>query len=561
MDLKGLPLWPFIFLLLVYVAGMFIDIMDVDASQYASMSREMLETGEYLKLYNRYQDYLDKPPLLFWVSSLSFKLLGISNFSYKLPTVLFTIIGLWSTFKLGSLLYNPRTGYYAALVLGTCQAWFLINHDIRTDTILAASTIYGLYHLILFDKTEKLQFLVLGAIGVAGAVLTKGPIGLMVPALAMGTDFIARRAWGSIFRWQWLLMLAIVGLLISPFLYGLYEQFDRSPGKVINGMVIDSGIKFYLWTQSFGRLTGENAWRDNSTVFFFTHTFLWSFLPWSVFYLLGLWDQIKTIIKGKSDSILPELFTLGGFILPFIAFSLSNYKLPHYIYVIFPLAAITTGRYLSILSDADTYNNKVIKTMTIVQGVHVFAFALIVGLLSIISFPGMSWWKWALFIVLWSGALYHLFKDKSFIGRCIQASVLAILAVNWVLNTHVYPALLQYQSYKVAALKVREMNVAPQYFMTLAESLHSMDFYSRRIVTDLSSVDMLRETMMKQDSLYLYTNSDRLSEVKSLNKWKVTVIQEMDHFHVTQLTLKFLNPSRRPEEVKKRYLVKIEKQI
>ena len=47
---------------------MFVDIMEVDAGQYASMSLEMLKSGDYLHLVDRGQDYLDKPPLIFWMS-------------------------------------------------------------------------------------------------------------------------------------------------------------------------------------------------------------------------------------------------------------------------------------------------------------------------------------------------------------------------------------------------------------------------------------------------------------------------------------------------------------
>ena len=54
--------------------------MDVDASQYASMAREMFESGNFLEIKDKHENYLDKPPLIFWLSCLSFKIFGISNF-------------------------------------------------------------------------------------------------------------------------------------------------------------------------------------------------------------------------------------------------------------------------------------------------------------------------------------------------------------------------------------------------------------------------------------------------------------------------------------------------
>jgi hypothetical protein len=108
---------------------MFNDVMEVDASQYAAMSREMLESGNYLQLFDRGQNYLDKPPLLFWVSAMSFKLFGISNFSYKLPSVLFSLLGsrilrCTNSFFLPGLVYDePRHshGYHSGSMYHFCH--------------------------------------------------------------------------------------------------------------------------------------------------------------------------------------------------------------------------------------------------------------------------------------------------------------------------------------------------------------------------------------------------------------------------------------------------------
>ena len=63
----------------MYIRGLSIDVMDVDASQYASIAMEMLQGGSWLEVQHRHADYLDKPPLLFWASALSYALFGISK--------------------------------------------------------------------------------------------------------------------------------------------------------------------------------------------------------------------------------------------------------------------------------------------------------------------------------------------------------------------------------------------------------------------------------------------------------------------------------------------------
>ena len=127
---------PYGLIILVYAFGANLDIMEVDAAQYASISLEMLKSGEYLQVFDRFEDYLDKPPLLFWLSALSMKLLGVGSWQYKLPSILFSLFGMFSTYKLGKRLYSEEIGRHASWILGGSFAMIMINNDIKTDTIL-----------------------------------------------------------------------------------------------------------------------------------------------------------------------------------------------------------------------------------------------------------------------------------------------------------------------------------------------------------------------------------------------------------------------------------------
>ena len=105
-----MPRNTFIFSLLaaciVCVIGMLgIPLIDIDAAQYASMSREMAGSGNYLQLYDLGKDYLDKPPLLFWLSSISIQIFGVHDWAYRLPSILCLGLALWSTYKFTFLYY------------------------------------------------------------------------------------------------------------------------------------------------------------------------------------------------------------------------------------------------------------------------------------------------------------------------------------------------------------------------------------------------------------------------------------------------------------------------
>ena len=537
----------------VYSISGFIDVMDVDAAQYASIALEMLERGDYLHVTNRYQDYLDKPPLLFWLSALSFKTFGISNFAYKLPSLLFALLGIFSTYKLGKLLYSEKTGMLAALMFASCQALFLITNDVRTDTILTGAIIFSIWNIAAFNQSGKLISLVAGFTGIALAMLAKGPIGLMVPALAFGSHFILKREWKNIFRWQWLLGLLVVTILLSPMLLGLYQQFDAHPEKGI------SGVQFFLWDQSFGRLTGDNPFINSQQTkqpfspLFFTHTFLWSFLPWSIFFVFGYWEKVKRIIFSKFKLIEnEEAITTGGFTLVFIAMTLSDYKLPHYIFIVYPLAAIITADY--VLRIFESQEKKLLQIIfSVVQILQIVLMWLLVLILCVYSFPMQHVLLWLSLILFIGSTCYLFFKKSELLQRIITGSLITIIGVNFLLSKHFYPTLLSYQCNVVAGRFISENNIPNEQFVCYKAGGHSLDFYSRRIVPWIQSPLVISDKL-KEGEVWVFTSEEGKHNIENENLFADSVITYSD-YKVTSLTLPFLIPSAREKVVRKKYLL------
>lgn len=156
---KNILLIVFLSATIVYIAGLFVDVINVDAAQYASISKEMSETGSYLVVKHCGKDYLDKPPLLFWLSALSFKMFGVYNWSYKMPSYLFSLLAVLATYCLASSLYDKRVAVLSAIILYTTQAFFVFNNDVRTDTILASCVITSIWLLYQFSINGKFYFL------------------------------------------------------------------------------------------------------------------------------------------------------------------------------------------------------------------------------------------------------------------------------------------------------------------------------------------------------------------------------------------------------------------
>ncbi|HEX8061209.1 MAG TPA: glycosyltransferase family 39 protein [Cyclobacteriaceae bacterium] len=534
-------------ILVIYIIGMFIDVMEVDAAQYATMSLEMTQTGNYLQLHSRGEDYIDKPPMIFWTSALSFNLFGPGNFSYKLPSILFTILGLFSTYRLGRMYYGRWTGYFAALILASCHAWFQFNNDVRTDAILAACTIFAVWQLAEYATSKKLLALILAGIGIAGAMLAKGPVGAMVPALAIGTDLLLKRDWRTLFRWQWLLLIPVVLICLSPMLYGLYEQYDASGGRQTYNGFITSGIRFYFWTQSFGRLTGESSWSNDTTPFYFVHTFLWAFLPWSLLFLIALGKKLKKIIfNGLIIKRRNEALTIGGTIFPFIAFSMSHYKLPHYIFVLFPLCAILTGGFVRKLVkkyDGDLRSIKIIQHIvsTLLLGLGVYLLTLFpINNIFVIIIATLG-----VFMTVY----YMVYRGTQF-KKVLFPSFFAIITLNFIFNVYFYPNLLQYESGNVAAKIANRKKLD---LVGLNQVPYGMDFYYKQPVPFYSNVD---EMSLRGKNVLVYTD---VAGATQLRNSPVEIVDDtvLQHFHVSSLTGRFLDPGTRKNAVGEMHLLNV----
>jgi len=525
---------------LVYVLGLFVEVMDVDAAQYASISREMLNNQHYLQVLYNGQNYLDKPPMLFWLSALSFKIFGINTFAYKFPSFLFTLLGIYSTSRLATRLYDKWTGLIAALILYTCQGFFLFNNDVRTDTILTGASVFGAWQLLLFYEQKRISNLILGFTGIAFAMMAKGPIGIVVPASAIASHIAYRRDWNKIFQWQWIAGILWMMLLLLPMLYGLYEQYGWH------------GPKFFFWTQSFGRITGENVWKNNAGYFFFVHSFLWAFLPWSLLAIAAVFSKVMQLFRSHFKRILPdEMFSLGGFILPFIALSFSQYKLPHYIFVLFPYAAILCSSF--IYEPRSTQKN--IRFMFVIHYFLLIILWTAAIILCSYIFPMFNIIHWIIFIMIFLSAVFVFQRKKDSWNKFIFVSALSAIGINFILNVHAYPQLLKYQAGSELAKIAISQRVPKDKVFFFKDGINSFEFYFQSVVLSITE-DGLRSKIDKKEDCWVIGGEDLMQVLKQNDLTPVRIFETND-YAITRLNIHFLKPSERNDQLKKKYLVEL----
>ena len=527
-------------ILLIHVNNLFLDIMRIDAAQYASISLEMLQNHSYLQVYDLQSDYLDKPPFLFWISSWSMNALGICNFAYKIGAFLFLLLSLVAIFKFTTLYYNQKIAKNAVIVFATCQAFFLMSNDVRTDGILTSCVIIAIWLISEYWHKNKISYLFFAAVFTAFAMMAKGPIGIIAVLMPIGIHLLYQKQWNKIFNFSWLFFIFVVAVLLIPMSYGLYTQFDLHPEKMINGKLEQSGLYFYYWLQSFGRITGENVWDNGLPWHFFIGSISWDFFPWILILYAGLFYQFKKL-TNKNTTKAPEMITLSGFILLFALLSLSKYKLPHYIFVTLPFASIICAIYMDKLTQ---------KQQLIWERIY-FAFgvlvAIVITIYPLFFFTEVNYLIYFLLLL----QLFLLMKIKKLPINGIFRLIGYVLVLNVFLSYVFYPKLLTYQADAIAGKWFYE-NKRTEKVYFINEKSHLFNFYTKDSKHQSISINDL-DTI--KSSYWLYTNQDNLLAIQK-NK---TILEKKAFvdYPITRLKLKFLLESKRQENLKYYYLLKI----
>ncbi len=546
-------------IIVVYIIGVFSPLMEDDSAQFAVMAMRMYQENDFINLIRGTGEYLDKPHLHFWLAALSYKIFGLHDWAYRIPSIIASLFAAYATFKLSKLLYNKSIGKIAALIFLTAQTIVLSNIDVRTDAVLTSFVILAIWQLVAYIENRKLLHMIFGVLGTALAFSTKGQIAIVVIGLCVLAHLLYTRKWSVLWSWKVLIGLVFFTLFISPMLYAYYLQFDLHPEKIIRGRSNRSGIFFILWEQSIERLVGDGMGerKSNSDYFFFFHTLLWEFLPWTLIMLGALYNKIKELVRIKFVyKPRVEFTTIGGILFIFPLISFAQYKLPHYLNVLIPLFSIFTAGFLYNLykDEKKKVLNIILKAQNIIIALLVVVSFLL--LFTVFDFPSWGILGFVLFVV--GSIMYFMIKKSTQLIKIITVTVLGAVLANTVMNGYFYPNLLRdYQSGYQFALKIQELNIDKNDVYRVNEKYSwALDFYNQRPTPLVTNSEIIEKN--KQQDVWLYIDDLELKQLDSIGIHFDKKI-EATQFRVTRLSLKFLNANTRHKVLKTKYLAHVAK--
>jgi len=527
--------------------GLFTGVMMIDGALYALIAKNMVLNANYEFLTLHGFDWLDKPHFPFWCMALCYKLFGITDFAYKLPAFLFWLIGALYTYLLARRLHSRNVAQIAVLVYLSALHVLLCNSAVNAEPYLTGMIVAAIYHFYRAYRGDTFGQLLLGALWAALAVMTKGIFVLIIIGSGFIILWLVRKEWRQFLNYRWYVAVALLLVFILPELYSLYKQFDVRPEAEVFGRTNVSGVRFFFWDSQFGRFFNSGPITGHGDPFFYLHTMLWAFLPWSLLLPVTVYFSFR---KRKPAIGHPLLW--GSIGITLLLFSASQFQLPHYLNALFPLMSIWVAQLLAGMGR--------LHVNAIVHRVQWYSGMLVVFLLCtlVFLFHGDGWWVFCIVIALAGGtALVYTRQISSKHTFFVSYTVGLLIGIFY--GGYLYPGLLTYQSGDrmarfINAHVMEENHPDTIYVLDYETENFTLGF---RCEVPLQVIRSSEQWETLNDGSLLAVCAERLDEIP--DRYEVKSIASVAGYRVSRLTPKFFYYRTRDAQLSEFHLVRLKK--
>ena len=309
-------------------------LINPDEGRYAEIPREMLASGDWLTPRLNDIKYFEKPPLQYWATATAYTAFGEHHWTARLWPALTGFLGVLVTAFATAKLFGTRAGLVAGTVLAGSVLWNVIGHVNTLDMGVSFFLAAAVFALCLAQRDdaqppERLRWQDAAWGLLALAILSKGLIGLALPAATVVLYALWQRDWGLILRIRPLRGLLILLVITAPWFIAV-------------SLANPEFARFFFLHEHFERFL-TRAHGRYQPIWYFIPILLLGMLPW-----LGSLAQGIAAGFGRDAGrrFQPRRFLLVWAALVFVFFSVSSSKLASYILPIFPALAALIGLHL-----------------------------------------------------------------------------------------------------------------------------------------------------------------------------------------------------------------------
>jgi 4-amino-4-deoxy-L-arabinose transferase-like glycosyltransferase len=356
--------------------------------RYAEVAREMLLTGDWITPRLNFAVFLNKPPLPYWLTALTFFFTGQTEYA-RVWTALVGLLLLFVTVELGRMLADRRVGVLASIVLLTSGGFFLESRLLRPDLLmtLCLSVMllgFGKANNALLTCSEKVgtgmhvdssqsvsdgstatRWLMLSAASLGVSILVKGLVDVVLAGGVIGGMLVCSRQGALLRQVRWLPVCVVLVTIILPWhvLVGVKNEgfwWDY---------IVNQHVLFF-----FDKKFPRDSLPDSLVVFW--SAFLGRTLPWGVFLPPALYWAIKKVQTDRTSTLALLPLWLGVVL---GLFSLAPSRLEHYSIPALPAAALLIGCWWSDLLGRDVFRSP--------AAVGALSFLGFIGLIGFVAIP------------------------------------------------------------------------------------------------------------------------------------------------------------------------------
>lgn len=508
---------------------------------YAQTAKEMIQQNTWLTPYLFGQPQFEKPIFSYWLFKLSFVIFGVNASAARFFPAIFAVAGVVTLYFLGLLGFKDRMkAFLSSIILMSCGMYIGLAKSVFTDmffsVLLMMSFLFFFFAYV--NQKKKLIGLLLSAICMGFAVLTKGPLGLLIPFLAVVAFLSIKKDLKFIFCKEIIWSFFVLFLTIVPWYILMIQKYGNT---FINEFILNDNLRRAVEAQH----AGHDTW------YYYPSLIVSGMLPWSLF-VLGALIFLYKGLKQKENSFYIFLVCWIGSV--FLIFQAAHSKVANYIFPIFAPIALLTGGFIRDILSNNRYKSILYAVLSVIS---FFVLAIPIALFfsskkyaNYIDNRAGVYFLIAGFLLLTAAILLCIYRKKLSAAIYLVGAIVPIFLCSLPLTHNNFEPYISSKDASEYLLKNSEINntiICSKTFVRGVKYYTDRDvavldmsgkqFFSKHPLTFLSSDQALREFLLKQATTYCVVGKSSVREIRRIagDDFEVTLLKVIGNEYIIKV--------------------------
>ncbi len=494
---------------------------------FADCVREMFQADNLVTPLYHGTPFFDKPILSYWFIALAYKIFGLSHFSARIPSVIAAVVTVALTGFSCKHIFGARSGIMAAAVLASSLMYLSFANLCMSDMSLVMfdCTSLILLYAALQNEKHRSSLFYLGSLSMGLAFLTKGPVGIVLPAASFALYLCLTKNWKKISFIRHVIPCSLILLGAGvPWFMAAYRQ---------NG---GAALSYFFIHENLERFAGA-TYDTHRPIWFMIVSLFGGMLPWSILIPFAALKSVEALSKNtqlqiheSTDTSSQRNATLYLWLWTLVVlgfFSLSRGKIDYYALPCYPAVAIIVGDYLSKACDAKS-------RVAIIGAWLVSVLMLLAGAASFLILPGLglkeglSGWLAMPIVLVGCGLSLSAFTLKTDYRQSFKMLFVSISLIAIAFSFEFYPwisskqAVLKYIPY----LKELKQDDRIGVYTSLQNWIDELSFQTDKEPMKIQSIKMAEQFLKGSSKSVLLIQESEYNQMSDQAKANSRVLQK-----------------------------------